>query len=121
MHIRPIRNDRDQAAALQRIESLLSARPGTAEGDELDVLTTLVEAYERRHFPIDAPDPVEFIRNVMEFRELGQNELAELLGSRSRASEILARRRPLTLDQIRRISTAWDLPADSLIGAYEVA
>jgi len=121
MHIRLIRNDRDHATALKRIESLFAARSGTAEGDELDVLTTLVEAYERQHYRIDAPDPVEFIKNVMEFKELGQSDFAELLGSRSRASEILSRRRPLTLDQIRRISMAWDLPADSLIGEYEVA
>jgi antitoxin component HigA of HigAB toxin-antitoxin module len=121
MEIRPIRTQADHAAALRRIDSLIDAETGTPEGDELDVLTMLVENFERRQFAVAAPDPVEFIKNVMEFRGLGQNDLATVLNSRSRASEILSRRRPLTLHQIRLITQAWQLPADSLIGEYEVA
>jgi HTH-type transcriptional regulator/antitoxin HigA len=121
MEIRPIRTQADHAAALRRIDSLIGAEAGTPEGDELDVLTMLVENFERRYFAVAAPDPVEFIKNVMEFRGLGQNDLATVLNSRSRASEILSRRRPLTLHQIRLITQAWQLPADSLIGEYEVA
>ena len=121
MDIRPIRTKADYAAAMKRIDVLFDASPGTPQGDELEVLTLLIENYERQHFAIAAPDPVEFIKNVMEFMGLGQNELAVVLNSRSRASEILSRRRPLTLWQIRKISAAWGLPTDSLISEYEVA
>lgn len=121
MEIRPIRTKADYAATMKRIDHLFDATPGTPQGDELEVLTLLVENYERQHYPVEAPDPVEFIKNVMEFRGLGQNELAVVLNSRSRASEVLSRRRPLTLCQIRKISAAWRLPADSLISEYEIA
>ena len=121
MEIRPIRNKGDYEVALKRIDALMDAKPGTADGDELDVLSTLVEAYEHRHYVIAEPDPVAYIKNVMEFREVDQTELARLLGSRSRASEILNRRRPLTLNQIRRISSAWNVSADPLIQEYRVA
>lgn len=121
MEIRPVRTEADHRAALERIGELMGAQANSTEGDELDVLATLVEAYEQRHFAIEAPDPVEFLKNVMEFLGLEQNELATVLRSRSRASEILNKRRPLTLDQIRRISSAWRVPADSLINEYDVA
>lgn len=121
MEIRPVRTEADHRAALARIGELMGAQANSTEGDELDVLATLVEAYEQKHFAIEAPDPVEFLKNVMEFLGLEQNELAAVLRSRSRASEILNRRRPLTLDQIRRISSAWRVPADSLINEYDVA
>ena len=121
MEIRPIRTEADHHAALARIGELMGAEANSPEGDELDILATLVEAYEQKHFAIEAPDPVEFLKNVMEFLGLEQNELASVLRSRSRASEILNRRRPLTLDQIRRISSAWQVPTDPLINEYEVA
>lgn len=121
INIAPIRTDADYDAALNRISVLMEAAYGTPEGDELDILTTLVEAYERTRFPIDAPDPVEFIKNIMEFMGIGQAALAEILDSRSRASEILNRRRPLTLDQIRRISSQWHVPSDPLISKYDIA
>jgi HTH-type transcriptional regulator/antitoxin HigA len=121
MEIRPIRTEADHRAALARIGELMGAEANSPEGDELDILATLVEVYEQKHFAIEAPDPVEFLKNVMEFLGLEQNELASVLRSRSRASEILNRRRPLTLDQIRRISSAWQVPTDPLINEYEVA
>lgn len=121
MDIKPIKSEADYVATMERIDTLFDARPDTPGGDELELLILLVENYERLHFPIEAPDPVEFIKNVMEFKGLGQNELAVVLQSRSRASEILNRKRPLTLWQIRKISTAWKLPADSLISEYKVA
>ena len=120
MNIQPIRNDADHEKALRRLEALMDAQSGTAAGDELDVLTTLVERYEQGRYPIDAPDPVEFLKQVLEFRGLGQNALAEVLNSRSRASEILNRRRPLSLEQVRRITSAWQIPADPLIAEYEL-
>ena len=120
MNIRPVHNESDYKSALRRIDCLMNAEPGTPGGDELDLLTTLVEHYEQKHHQIEAPDPVEFLKNIMEFRGIGQNSLAAVLCSRSRASEILNRRRPLTLDQIRKISTAWQVPADALIREYEL-
>ena len=121
MDIRPLQNEADYEAMLSRVDGLMNAEPGTREGDELEVLTMLIERYEQKHHSIEAPDPVEFLKNTMEFRGIGQNGLALVLGSRSRASEILNRRRPLTLDQIRKITSAWQVPSDALIGQYEVA
>lgn len=121
MIIKPIHSEADHAAALDRIEALMDAEPGTPEGDELDILATLVEVYEQRHYPMEAPNPVEFIKNVMEFQGIDQAEFGRLLRSRSRASEILNRRRPLNLSQIRQITNAWKVPADPLIREYELA
>lgn len=121
MIIKPIHSEADHAAALDRIEALMDAEAGTPEGDELDILATLVEVYEQRHYPMEAPDPVEFIKNVMEFQGIDQAEFGRLLRSRSRASEILNRRRPLNLSQIRQITNAWKVPADPLIREYELA
>ena len=121
MDIKPIHSETDYLESLARVDSLIDAKPGTPEGDELDVLVTLVQAYEENHFKIDAPDPVEFIKNVMDFLGLDQSELASLLQSRPRASEILNRRRQLTLGQIRQITSAWKVPADPLIRKYELA
>ena len=120
MNIKPIHSEADYLDSLARIDALMDANPGTPEGDELDILATLVEAYEENHYPIDVPDPVEFIKNVMEFLGLDQAEFGRLLKSRPRASEILNRRRQLTLNQIRQITTAWNVPADPLIRDYEL-
>jgi HTH-type transcriptional regulator/antitoxin HigA len=120
MNIKPIRNEADYEAALQRIHAIFEAQPDTDEGDELDILTLLVERYEDLHYPIESPDPIEFLEYLMELRGAGQSELARLLGSRSRASEILNRKRPLTLDQIRKISAAWQVPVEPLIREYEL-
>ena len=116
MDIRPIRNDDDHAAALREIERLWGAAAGTEDGDKLDVLATLVEKYEDGRFPVtDVSDPIDFLNYAIE--ELGhtQAELAELLGSRSRASEVLNRKRPLTVEMIYRIGEAWKIPADLLV------
>ena len=118
MNIKPIHSEAAYVASLNRIDALMDANPGTPEGDELDILVTLVEVYEKRHYPIEAPDPVEFIKNVMEFLGIDQAGLGRLLKSRPRASEILNRRRQLTLGQIRQISRAWNVPADPLIKEY---
>lgn len=120
MEIKPIKSETDYENVLTRIDALMSAESGTPEGDELEILVTLVEAFEQANYPIGAPDPVEFIKNVMEFRGLSQTGLATVLRSRSRASEILKKQRPLTLGNIRRIAAAWHIPADPLITEYEV-
>ena len=116
MDIRLIRNDEDHAAALREIERLWGAEVGTSDGDKLDVLAMLVEKYEEERWPDeDTSDPVDLLNYAID--ELGhtQAELAELLGSRSRASELLGRRRALTVDMIRKISAAWKIPAELLV------
>src|SRR5215467_9610467 len=123
MDIRPIRTDEDHRAALAAIEACWGAPEGTEEGDKLDVLTALVEIYEARRWPIEVSasfDPIDVLRYA--FVELGHTEagLAELLGSRSRASEILARRRALTVEMIHKISEAWKIPADLLVRPYRI-
>lgn len=122
MDIHPIRNDRDHEAALREIERLWGAATGTEDGDKLDILATLVEKYEDSRWPtVDTADPIDLLNYAIE--ELGhtQAELAELLGSRSRASEILSRRRPLTVEMIHKISQAWKIPADLLVRPSRVA
>ena len=116
MTIRPIRNDRDHAAALRRIEMLMDAEPGTAAADELDVLATLVEAYEDRHFPIDEPDPIEAIRFRMDQSGLTGRDLERVIGPRGRVSEVLSRQRPLSLRMIRALHRELGIPLESLIG-----
>lgn len=120
MDIRPIRTDRDHAAALREIERLMGAKAHTPEGDRLDVLVTLVEAYETRRWPIDVPDPIEAIRFMMEQKGLSRRDLEPAIGGRGRVAEILNRRRALTLPMIRALTALLDLPADVLIQAYRV-
>ena len=116
MEIRPIRNDDDHAAALREIEMLWGAAIGTEDGDKLDILATLVEKYEEARWPSDdVSDPIDLLHYAIDELGHSQAELAELLGSRSRASEVLSRRRPLTVEMIRKISETWKIPADLLI------
>ena len=117
MDVRPIRTDGDYEWALKEIEPYFDVEPelNTPAADRFDVLATLIEAYEARHHPIPPAAPVDVIRFVMEQRRLGQSDLAKLLGSRSRASEILSGSRPLTLDMIDRLNQSWGIPADLLI------
>ena len=118
----PIRTEADYDAALKDIERYFDREPepGSPEADRFEVLTTLIAAYEREHWPIEALDPVEAILYCMEQRRYTQSDLATLLRSRSRASEILNRRRPLTLDMVWRLHREWDIPAESLIRPYHI-
>jgi HTH-type transcriptional regulator/antitoxin HigA len=127
MDIRPIRNDEDHRAALAAIEACWGAPEGTEEGDKLDVLLALVDLYETKRWPIDTGanfDPIDVLRFAID--ELGHTqaelaelaELAEPLGSRSRASEVLSRRRALTVEMIHKIGEAWKIPADLLVRPY---
>jgi HTH-type transcriptional regulator/antitoxin HigA len=113
--VRPIQNDNDYEAALVEVDALMEAQPGTLEGARLDVLATLIEAYERRHWAIDAPDPVDAILVRMEQKKLRQRDLEPMIGSRGRVSEVLARKRSLTLPMIRRLAKGLDLRADVLV------
>jgi HTH-type transcriptional regulator/antitoxin HigA len=115
--IRPIRTEKDHDAALERIDALMSAKPGTPEGDELDVLVTLVDAYEAKHFPMDAPDPVSAIRFRMEQQGLTRKDLEPLIGSRARVSEVMTGKRGLTLAMVRRVRSGLGIPADLLVGS----
>lgn len=121
MEILPIRTDEDHAAAIAEIERLWAAEAGTPDHDRLEVLGTLVDAYESRRWPIEAPDPVEAIKSRMDQAGYNQSDLGKLLGSRSRASEILSRRRHLTLDMAWRLCRTWRIPADILIQPYDLA
>jgi HTH-type transcriptional regulator/antitoxin HigA len=121
VEIRPIRTEEDYEAALAEIEALMTASLGTPEGDRLDVLATLVEAWEAEHHAIEAPDPIALIQFVMEQRGLDRADLKPMLGERGRVSEILSRRRPLTLAMIRKLQAGLGLPADALVRPYPLS
>ncbi len=118
MDLRPIRTKREHAAALKEVEALWDAAAGSPEADRLAVLVILIENYEREHFPIPDPDPIEFLDHVMESRGLTRKDLEPYIGSRARVAEVLNRVRPLTLDMIRRLSAGLGLPAEVLIRHY---
>ena len=115
MEIEPIKSQRDYRRALKDIEGLMTAKRNTPEGDRLDVLVTLVEAWEQKHYPLDLPDPVEAIKFHMDQKGLDPRDLIPFIGSRNRVHEVLNRRRPLTLKMIRRLHEGLGIPAESLI------
>ncbi len=115
MDIKPIKTRKDYEAALRRIEGLMGAKKGSPEGDELDVLVTLVEAYETRHFPLDLPDPVAAIRFVMENRGLSVKDLVPYIGQPNRVYEILSHKRPLAMAMAWKLHRGLGIPAESLI------
>lgn len=115
MEIKPIRTKRDYETALKDIEVLMGAKRNTPEGDKLDVLVTLVQAYEARHFPLDLPDPVEAIKWSMEQRNLSVKDLVPYIGRPNRVYEVLNRKRPLTMAMAWRLHKGLGIPAESLI------
>ena len=115
MEIRPIKTEADYEATLKEIEGLMSAEAGSPEGDRLDVLVTLVEAYEREHYPMGFPDPVEAIKFRMEQQGLTVEDLVPVIGRKNRVYEILARKRPLTLRMIEGLHETFSIPAESLL------
>jgi len=116
MDIHPIRNDRDHKRALRQIEKLWGARAGTRDADKLEIWVTLVDAYEAKHHPIDPPDPVDAILFRLEQEGKTRADLEKIIGSRARVSEVLNRRRPLTIRMIRRLRSEFGISADVLIG-----
>ena len=118
MEVRTIHNKKEYKAALDEIEQLWDAPPKSAEVERLDVLTLLVEHYEKTNFPIADPDPIEFIEHVMESRGLSRKDLEPIIGHRGRVAEILNRTRPLTLEMIRRLVSQLNLPAEVLVKPY---
>lgn len=117
MQIKPIRSKSDYRATLKEVEGLMGARAGTVEGDRLDVLVTLIEAYEVQHYPMDLPDAVEAIRFTMEQRGLTVIDLVPAIGQRNRVYEVLNRQRPLTLRMIRALHDRFGIPFDALLKA----
>ena len=113
--LKPIRSDADHAAALEEVERLWGAPVGTPEGDRLDVLATLIEAYEERHHPIDPPDPIEAILFRMEAQGFTRKDLEPFIGSRARVSEVLNRQRGLSIEMIRRLHEGLGISAEVLI------
>ncbi len=118
MDIRPIRTQADYEAALAEVSPLFDnePEPGTPQGDRFEVLATLIEAYERKHYPIDAPDPVEAIKFRMEQQGLTPADLQPMIGRLNRVYEVLNRKRPLTMAMVRRLHRQLGIPAESLIG-----
>jgi HTH-type transcriptional regulator/antitoxin HigA len=113
--IKPIRSKANHRTALKQIEGLMNAKANTAEGDKLDVLVTLVEAYERKHYPLDLPDPVEAIKFEMDQRGITVKDLEPVIGRPNRVYEVLSYKRPLTLQMIQRLHSRLGIPAESLI------
>jgi len=120
MEIYPIRTNQEYERALERVEELLDAKEGSKEFDELEVLSTLIEAYEAKHYHIDAPDPIEAIKFRMEQEGLKQKDIAKLFGNKVRVSEVLNKKRRLTLTMIRNIHQTLKIPYESLVKNYEI-
>ncbi len=120
MNIKPIKSEQNYQETLNMIESLMGAKPNTQEMDELEVLTTLVDAYEEQFYKIDAPDPIEAIKFRMEQESLKQKDLIEIIGSKSRVSEVLNKKRKLTIDMIRNLHTQLKIPVESLFLDYKI-
>lgn len=118
MEIKPIKTSKDYNQALKRLENIFDAKEGTPEGDELEVLGILIDEYEKEQFPIDLPDPIEAIKFRMEQMGYSQNDLAAIVGLKSRASELLNRKRKLSLEMIRKLHEELNIPTDVLIQAY---
>jgi HTH-type transcriptional regulator/antitoxin HigA len=118
MIIKPIKTEEDYLQALERLEVIFDSKLGTAEGDELEILGILIDQYEQEHFPIDLPDPIDAIKFRMEQMGYNQNDVAIIIGSRSRASEILNRKRKLSLDMIRQLHANLKIPTEVLIQNY---
>lgn len=116
MNIKPIHTKKDYANALKEVEILMEAKPNTQDGEKLEILSILIEDYEEKHFPISAPDPVEAINFAMEQNELSRKDLEKYIGSRARVSEIMNKKRKLTLQMIRNLYNGLKIPTDVLIG-----
>ncbi|ADY52988.1 transcriptional regulator, XRE family [Pseudopedobacter saltans DSM 12145] len=120
MEIKPIKSEKDYQTALERLDVIFDAAPNTKEGDEAEILSLLIENYENQHFPIEAPDPIEAIKIRMEEMNLKQKDLTKIMGSKSRISEILNKKKRLTVDMIRELEKALHIPASILVSNYKL-
>jgi HTH-type transcriptional regulator / antitoxin HigA len=119
MNIKPIKNKKDYVNALKRIEKLMDAENGAPESDELEILSIIVEQYEESHFPIAAPDPIEALKFYMEQNNLRNKDLVGIIGSKGHVSDVLNKKRPLTIEMIRALSARFSIPAEILIKDYQ--
>ena len=120
MVLKPIKTESDYRAALKRLEYLFDAKPGTPESDELEILGLMVDEYEKKYYPIEAPDPIEAIKIRMEEMHLRQVDLVPEIGGKSRVSEVLNRKRRLTVEMIRKLSARLNLSTDLLVRNYQL-
>jgi len=118
MEIKPIKTKKDYSTALKEIERLFDAKPGTADGDRLEVLTVLINAYEEKHHAVPLPNPIDAIQYYMESRGLTRRDMEKYLGSRARVSEVLNRKRAITMEMIRNLHNGLGIPAEVLIQPY---
>ncbi|MCK5375306.1 MAG: DNA-binding protein [Alphaproteobacteria bacterium] len=121
MNIKPIKTEVDYEATLERIGTLFDAKPNTPKGDELEILVTLVSSYEDEHYKIDVPDPVEAIKHIMEAQEMHPQDMIKFLGSSSKVSEVMNKKRGLSLSMIRKLTHGLHIPADILVAEYELS
>jgi len=121
MKIRPIKNEKDYQEALKKLEKVFDAKPDTPEGDMAEILSLLIENYENQHYPIDPPDPIEAIKIRMEEMNMKQKDLVGIIGAKSKVSEVLNRKRKLTVDMIRKLTKSLNLSASLLINEYKLA
>lgn len=120
MKVKPIRTEKDYEAALARLEVIFDAKPNTKEGDEAEILSLLIENFENEHYPIEAPDPIDAIRIRMEEMNLKQKDLVGVIGGKSRVSEVLNRKKRLTVDMIRKLEKLLQISASVLVGNYRL-
>lgn len=118
MNIKLIKTEKDYQLALHRLEEIFDAEPGSVHGDELEVLSFLIDSYEKEHFPIDTPDPIEAVKFRMEQLGIKQKDLTEVFGFKSRVSEVLSKKRKLTLEMIRSLHKTLNIPTNVLIQEY---
>jgi HTH-type transcriptional regulator/antitoxin HigA len=121
MNIKPIKSEADYKLALKRLEEIFDAPIGSSEGDEADILGLMVDEFEKKYYPIEAPDPIEAIKIRMEELQLRQVDMVDVIGSKSRVSEVLNRRRKLTIEMIRNLTKRLNLSSDLLITDYQLA
>jgi HTH-type transcriptional regulator/antitoxin HigA len=121
MNIKPIKSEADYKLALKRLEEIFDATIGTHDSDEADILGLLVDEYEKKHYPIEAPDPIEAIKIRMEEMQLKQVDLVDVIGGKSRVSEVLNRKRKLTIEMIRNLTKRLNLSPDLLISDYQLS
>ncbi len=121
MKIKPIKTQEDYEAVMKRVEAIFYAKPDTPQGDELEVLITLVSAYEDEHYKIDTPDPIEAIKHIMEAQGMRPQDMVKFLGSSSKVSEVMNKKRGLSLSMIRKLTRGLHIPADLLVREYELS
>lgn len=121
MKIKPIKSEQDYEKALERLETIFDAMPNTKEGDEAEILSILIDSYENQHFPIEAPDPIEAIKIRMEEMNLKQKDLIGVIGGKSRVSEILNKKKRLTVDMIRELEGILHISASVLVNNYQLS